>query len=72
MVCPALGPEQLQMFQLEVLPALSMANVLDLLQAALPLPRLGPEQGRKLVAKHLGNRARSTSSRLKKQRENSS
>jgi hypothetical protein len=59
-------------FQLEVLPALSMANVRDLLQAALPLPRLGPALARKLVAKHLVNRARSTSSRLKKQRENSS
>jgi hypothetical protein len=36
------------------------------------LPRLGLAQARKLVAKHLVNRARSTSSRLKKQRENSS
>jgi hypothetical protein len=36
------------------------------------LPRLGPAQARNQVAKHLVNRARSTSSRLKKQRENSS
>lgn len=65
-------PRLKKIFQLEVLPALSMANVRDLLQAALPLPRIGPALARKLVAKHLVNRARSTSSRLKKQRENSS
>jgi hypothetical protein len=65
-------PRLKEIFQLEVLPALSMANVRDLFQAALPLPRLGPALARKLVAKHLVNRARSTSSRLKKQRENSS
>jgi SRSO17 transposase len=65
-------PRLKKIFELEVLPALSMANVRDLFQAALPLPRLGPALARKLVAKHLVNRARSTSSRLKKQRENSS
>jgi len=65
-------PRLRKIFELEVLPALSTANVRDLLQAALPLPRLGLAQARKLVAKHLVNRARSTSSRLKKQRENSS
>ncbi len=65
-------PRRKKIFQLEVLPALSMANVRDLLQAALPLPRLGPASARKLVAQHLVNRARSTSSRLKKQREDSS
>jgi len=59
-------PRLKKMFQLEVLPALSTANVRDLLQAVLPWPRLGPAQARKLVAKHLVNRARSTSSRLKK------
>lgn len=65
-------PRLKKIFQLEVLPALTMANVRDLLTAALPLPRLGPALARKLVAKHLVNRARSTSSRLKKQREDSS
>lgn len=65
-------PRLRKLFQLEVLPALSMANVRDLLQVALPLPRLGPALARKLVAMHLVNRARSTSSRLKKQQENSS
>jgi hypothetical protein len=64
-------PRLKESFQLEVLPALSVANVRDLLQAALPSLRLSPALARKLVAKHLVNRARSTSSRLKKQRENS-
>ena len=59
-------PRLKEIFQLAVLPALSMANLRDRLQAALPLPRLGPALARKLVAKHLVNRARSTSSRLKK------
>jgi SRSO17 transposase len=65
-------PRLKRIFELKVLPALSTANVRDLLQAALPLPRIGPTLARKLVAKHLVARARSTSSRLKKQRENSS
>ena len=59
-------PRLKEIFQLAGLPALSMANLRDRLQAALPLPRLGPALARKLVAKHLVNRARSTSSRLKK------
>lgn len=65
-------PRLQQTFELEVLPALSTANVRDLLQATLPLPRLGVARARKLVAEHLVNRARATQSRLKKQREDSS
>lgn len=65
-------PRLKKVFERVVLPALSTANVRDLLQSVLPLPKLGQEQARKLVARHLVNRARSTSSRLKKQRENSS
>jgi SRSO17 transposase len=65
-------PRLKKTFELEVLPALSTANVRDLLQATLPLPRLGVARARKLVAEHLVNRARSTKSRLKKQREDSS
>lgn len=64
-------PRLKKTFELEVLPALSTANVRDLLQSVLPLPRLGVAQARNMVAKHLVNRARSTSSRLKKQRESS-
>ena len=51
----------------EVLPALSTANVRELLKAALPLPQLTPDRATKLVLTHLVNRARSTSSRLKSQ-----
>jgi SRSO17 transposase len=65
-------PRLKRIFELKVLPGLSAANVRELFQAVLPLPRLSPAQARKLVAKHLVNRARSTSSRLKKQRADSS
>ena len=50
--------------QVEVLPALSTANVRELLKAALPLPHLTPEAATQLVVRHLVNRTRSTSSRL--------
>ena len=63
----ARDPELAQQFALEVLPALSTANVRDLLQAVLPVPQLTPEQARQLVTTHLVHRARSTSSRLKSQ-----
>jgi hypothetical protein len=52
------------------LPALSVAHVRELLQAVLPLQQLSPEQARRLVVKHLVDRARSTRSRLKAQRRN--
>jgi SRSO17 transposase len=65
-------PQLNKVFKLEVLPALSTANVRELLQAMLPLPKLGAKEARQLVAKHLLRRSRSTSSRLKKQLENSS
>lgn len=54
--------------ELEVLPALSMANVRELLRAVMPLEQLSPEDARHLVIKHLVNRSRSTRSRLKHQR----
>lgn len=50
-----------------MLPALSTANVRELLKAVLPLPQLTPEQATARVITHLVNRARSTSSRLKSQ-----
>ncbi len=58
-----------QEFELEVLPALSTANVRDLMMAALPLLEMTPERARELVVTHLVNRARSTSSRLKDQQK---
>ena len=50
---------------MERLPALSVANVRELLQAVMPLEQLSPEQARRLVVKHLVDRSRSTRSRLK-------
>jgi hypothetical protein len=60
---PALANE----LDIAVLPALSLANIRELLQAVLPLKQLSPAQARRLVIKHLVNRARSTRSRLKAQ-----
>jgi SRSO17 transposase len=51
----------------QALPALSTANVRELLKAVLPLPQLTPQQATELVVTHLVNRSRSTSSRLKSQ-----
>jgi len=51
------------------LPALSTANVRELLQAVLPVPHLTRAEARQVVATHLVHRARSTSSRLKTQRK---
>jgi SRSO17 transposase len=50
------------------LPALSVANVRELLQAVMPLQQVSPEQARRLVVKHLVDRSRSTGNRLKAQR----
>lgn len=54
--------------ELEILPALSMANVRELLRAVMPLNQLSPEEATRLVVKHLVNRSRSTRSRLNVQR----
>jgi len=62
-------PELTQQLELDVLPALSVANVRALLQAAMPLPQLSPDQATQLVVKHLVNRSRSTQSRLRAQRK---
>lgn len=63
-------PNLVEQLQVEVLPALSMANVREMLQAVLPLKQLSPEQATALVVKHLVNRSLSTRSRLKAQRRN--
>lgn len=62
-------PELAQQLELDALPALSVANVRELLQATMPLPQLLPEQASQLVVKHLVNRSRSTQSRLRAQRK---
>lgn len=58
---PALPPQ----LAVEVLPALSVANVRTLLRAVMPLPQLTPEAAAALVVEHLVNRSRSRKSRMK-------
>lgn len=60
-------PELAREMEVELLPALSTANVRELLQAVLPLPELTVEQAMERVVEHLINRARSTRSRLRQQ-----
>jgi len=59
-------PAMLAEFEVDVLPALSVANVRSLLRAALPLPQLSSQQAIDLVIQHLDNRTRSRKSRLRK------
>lgn len=61
-------PALLEELETDVLPALSVANVRELLRAVMPLKRLTEEQATERVVKHLLNRTRSRKSRLKKQR----
>ena len=60
-------PKLAAQFQTDVLPALSAANVRELLRAAMPLPQLTPEGAADLVVEHLINRTRARISRLKSQ-----
>jgi SRSO17 transposase len=59
-------PALLAQYEVEVLPALSVANVRAMLRAALPLSQMTPQQAADLVVKHLDNRVRSRKSRLKR------
>lgn len=58
-------PDLLQHFEIQILPALSTANVRTLLKAVLPLPELSTEEARRQVARHLVNRSRSKASRFR-------
>jgi hypothetical protein len=58
-------PDLLAHYQIEVLPALSVANIRELLRAAMPLPQLSPADAARLVIQHLDNRIRSRKSRLR-------
>lgn len=58
---PALADE----YEMQVLPALSIANVRELLRATLPLRQLSSEEAAALVVQHLDNRSRSRRSRLR-------
>jgi SRSO17 transposase len=60
-------PHLKQELELDTLPALSVANVRELLIASMPLPDLSPDQATQLVVKHLVNRSRSTRSRHRSQ-----
>ena len=57
-------PELFSRYAVSLLPALSVANVREMLRAALPLPVLSPVQAAALVVEHLDNRTRSRKSRL--------
>jgi hypothetical protein len=59
-------PALLDQYATDILPALSVANVRSMLRATLPLPQLSSQQAALLVVKHLDNRTRSRSSRLKR------
>ena len=58
-----------EQLEVKLLPSLSVANVRELLKAVMPLQQLTPEEATRIVMKHLVNRACSTASRLKAQRE---
>ena len=64
----ARDPALAQQLELDVLPALSLANIRILLRAAMPLPQPTPDEAVALVVKHLVNRSRSRKSRLKHQK----
>ncbi len=65
----ARDPVLAQQLEVEVLPALAVTNVRELLRAPFPLDQLSPEQATRLVARHPVNRSHSTSSRLRAQKE---
>ena len=58
-------PQLLAQYEVEVLPLLSVANVRQLLRAAMPLPQLSPTEAALLIIEHLDNRTRSRKSRLR-------
>jgi len=59
-------PKLYQELEVDLLPALSVANVRELLRAVMPLPQLSRQQAADQVVKHLVNRTRSRKSRVKK------
>jgi len=61
-------PALLEHYEIDVLPMLSVANVRELLGAAMPLPQMSSQEAAALVIEHLVNRTRSRKSRLRKQR----
>jgi SRSO17 transposase len=66
-LAPAAEEQLASELGVEKLPALSVANLRELLQAVLPLRRLTPREARTLVIKHLNQRVRSTRCRLQQE-----
>jgi len=64
---PAAEAELAAELGVEKLPAISVANLRELLVAVMPLPRLTPQQARDLVIRQLNQRVRSTRSRLRRE-----
>lgn len=62
-------PDLVQQLEVEALPALSTANVREMLRAVMPLPQLSPEEAQAQIVQHLVNRSRSTASRLRQRRK---
>lgn len=62
-------PSLVEDYETDILPALSMANVREMLRSTLPLKQLSPLEAAHLVVKHLDNRTRSRRSRLKRHSE---
>ncbi len=58
-------PQLLVDYDIDLLPFLSVANIRELLRAAMPLPQLSPREAALLVVAHLDNRLRSRKSRLR-------
>ena len=58
-------PELTKQLGVDQLPALSVANVRELLRAVMPLPHLTVEYATEWVVEHLVNRSRSRKSRIK-------
>ena len=56
-------PELTQQLEIEALPALSSANMHEMLREVMLLQQLSPEEAQAHVVKHLVNRSRSTVSR---------
>jgi SRSO17 transposase len=62
-------PQLPKAYATDLLPHFSLANVCELLRAALPLRQLSIQQAASLVVQHLDNRTRSRRSRLKRHSE---
>ena len=63
----ARDPQLARLLEVEILPALSTANIRELMKAIMPVPQLTLDEAIELVGTHLWNRLRSLRSRSKAQ-----